>query len=157
MSSTAQAGKIWPRDKHLQHDRVLARYVQSHTQPGERVLVIWAAADLYYLADREPALRYMWYRNIESIPHALPLTRTVLERQWASLVVAVQPPHKIDKTGTIARILYENYRPISRIDGVPVYRPDQLENQADALRHEQHAKLPPPPPPPLGRGDLLTL
>jgi len=156
-SSTAQAKAIWPRDPHLVHDRALARYIRAHTEPHQRVLVLWAAADLYYLADRDPALRYMWYRNIESIPHALPLTRTVLERQWASLVVAVQPPRKIDKTGTVARILFEDYRLIARVDGIPVYRPDQLDDQAEALRHEQHAVLPSPPPRLPGRGDLLRL
>src|SRR4029450_9583983 len=53
-----QAKTIWPADPHLVNDAALARYVRTHTLPSERVLAVWADADLYYLADRRPAARY---------------------------------------------------------------------------------------------------
>ena len=67
----AQAKAIWPDEPHLRHDSALVRYVDAHTKPGQKLLVLWAAADVYYLADRAPAIPYMWRRNIEAIPGVL--------------------------------------------------------------------------------------
>jgi hypothetical protein len=119
---TEQAETIWPADPHLVHDAVLARYVRAHTRPRERVLAIWADADLYYLADRRPAVRYLWSRNVASIPGALQAVRDALAMRRAQLVVVVQPPSTLDPSGRTAALLRREYRRVARVGGAAVYR-----------------------------------
>jgi hypothetical protein len=122
-SSTAQAKAIWPDDKHLQHDAALVRYVDAHTRPGQKLLVLWGAADVYYLADRAPAIPYMWQRNVQSIPGVLDRARRVLAAHEPALVAAVQKPEAVDSSGRTAAILASDYRLAAVVDGVPVYEP----------------------------------
>ena len=117
-----QAKTIWPADPHLVHDAALARYVRAHTLPSERVLAVWADADLYYLADRRPAVRYLWSRNIASIPGALEAVRHALATRRAELVVVVQPPAKLDPSGRTAALLRREYRRVARAGGASIYR-----------------------------------
>jgi len=119
---TKQAETIWPTDRHLVHDAVLARYVRAHTRPRERVLAIWADADLYYLADRRPAVRYLWSRNVASIPGALQAVRHALATRRAELVLVVQPPAALDPSGRTAALLRRDYRRVARVGGAAVYR-----------------------------------
>jgi len=119
---TEQAETIWPSDPHLLHDAVLARYVRAHTHPREQVLAVWADADLYYLADRRPAVRYLWSRNVASIPGALQAVRRALATRRAELVLVVQPPATLDPSGRTAALLRREYRRVARIGGASVYR-----------------------------------
>src|SRR5207302_2021888 len=116
-----QAREIWPNDPHLLHDRAVADYVRSHTSSRDQVFVMWAAADVYYLADRDPAFKYMWFRNIQTIPHALRDARRMLEARRPALVVAAQPPDSLDRSGATARILRRQYRLAVVVDGVRIY------------------------------------
>ncbi len=125
-SPTGQAKAIWPHDAHLRHDAALSRYVRAHTRPRDRILALWADADLYYLADRPPATGYLWYRNIEAIPGALDEVRLALALRRPSLVLLVQRPGQLDTSGDTARILRRTYRLVAEVDGVPVYRPRSM-------------------------------
>jgi hypothetical protein len=117
-----QAQTIWPRDPHLVQDAALARYVRAHTHAGQRVLAVWADADLYYLADRRPAVRYLWSQNVASIPGALEAVHRVLARRTAALVLVVQAPGKLDPSGRTAALLRANYELVARVAGASVYR-----------------------------------
>jgi hypothetical protein len=86
------------------------------------VLAVWADADLYYLADRRPAVRYLWSRNIASIPGALQAVRHALATRRAELVVVVQPPAKLDPSGRTAALLRREYRRVARVGGASIYR-----------------------------------
>jgi hypothetical protein len=119
---TEQAETIWPADPHLVHDAVLARYVRAHTRPRDRVLAVWADADLYYLADRRPAVRYLWSRNVASIPGALQAVRHAIAKRRAELVLVVQPPATLDPSGRTAALLRRGYRRVARIGEATVYR-----------------------------------
>jgi 4-amino-4-deoxy-L-arabinose transferase-like glycosyltransferase len=121
-SPATQAREIWPQDPHLVHDAVLARYVRAHTRARERILAVWADADLYYLADRRPAIRYLWARNVAAVPGALAAVHHVLARRRAALVLLVQPLGTLDRSGWTARLLLRGYRRVARIAGVSVYR-----------------------------------
>jgi hypothetical protein len=123
-----QAKTIWPADPHLVHDAALARYVRAHTLPSQRVLAVWADADLYYLADRRPAVRYLWSRNIASIPGALEAVRHALATRRAELVVVVQPPSTLDPSGRTAALLRHEYRLVARLGGASVYRSKSQRN-----------------------------
>lgn len=122
-SPTAQARAIWPHDPHLQHDAAVADYVRARTRPGDRVLVLWGAADVYYLADRAPATPYLWERNVETIPGALDDVRAALAAGRPRLVVLAQPVAKVDATGATARLLRSRYHVVARADGVPILAP----------------------------------
>lgn len=122
-SSRAQAKAIWPKDPHLVHDAELAGYLRAHTRPGQKVFLLWAAADVYYLADRAPIVPYMWRRNIEAIPGVLEQVRKALAAGRPALVAVVQSPDVVDHSGRTAAILDSQYRRVAVVDGVPVYRP----------------------------------
>jgi len=102
----------------------VVRYVRSHTEPGQRIFVLWAAANVYYLADRDPAVRYMWYRNIQAIPGALDEARAALRSSDPpALVVVENLPAGIDRSGETGRILQDRYRRVAVVSGVPIYAP----------------------------------
>jgi Dolichyl-phosphate-mannose-protein mannosyltransferase len=125
-SADAQARAVFPNDPHLLNDGAVVRYVRAHTRPGQRIFVLWAAADVYYLADRDPAVRYMWYRNIQAIPGALDEARRALRSSDPpALVVAENLPGGIDTTGATSRILDQRYRRVATVAGVPIYAPRQ--------------------------------
>ncbi len=112
------------QDAHLAHDAAVVDYVRAHTRPGQRIFVMWAAADIYYLADREPAVRYMWYRNIQSIPGALREAQDALRGPHPpALVIRIHPPGMLDKSGISQRLLARDYRLVATVEGVPIYAP----------------------------------
>jgi 4-amino-4-deoxy-L-arabinose transferase-like glycosyltransferase len=122
-SPREQAAQVFPQDAHLQVDGAVADYVRAHTAPGDRIFVMWAAANVYYLADREPAVPYMWFRNIESIPGALDRVRKALASpDRPALVVVEQPPGAIDASGRTGELLNTYYKRAAVVQGVPVYR-----------------------------------
>jgi hypothetical protein len=122
-SGVAQAEAIWPKDPHLQSDKAVSAYVKLHTRPHEQIFVVWAAADVYYLADRPPAFPYLWKRNVQAIPGALPAAEKMLAQRKPALVVAAQPPTAIDPSSlTTMRILRREYKMVAAVDGIPIYR-----------------------------------
>jgi 4-amino-4-deoxy-L-arabinose transferase-like glycosyltransferase len=123
-SPAAQARSIFPSDPHLQTDAAVIRYVDAHTRPGQRIFVMWAAADIYYLADRDPSFRYMWFRNIQAIPGALGQARRMLAGPHKpALVVEINAPGSMDPSGATAAIMARDYRLAATVAGVPVYAP----------------------------------
>jgi 4-amino-4-deoxy-L-arabinose transferase-like glycosyltransferase len=122
-SPTAQARDVWPRDPHLATDAAVAAYVRSHVGAGRPIQVLWGAADVYYLADRAPALRYMWRRPIETVPGALGELHRLLAARVPALVVLAQPATAADPGGATASILRTRYRVHARVAGVPVLAP----------------------------------
>jgi hypothetical protein len=118
----AQARTIWPADRHLQSDAEVARYLESHTSPSQRIYVLWAAADLYYLADRAPMSRYLWLRNVQTIHGAVAGIRRQLAAGGAELVVGEQSPSIADPSGQTAAVLRSRYRLVAKIHNVAVYR-----------------------------------
>jgi hypothetical protein len=114
---------VFPADDHLQHDAAVVDYVRAHSRPGDRIFVMWAAANVYYLADRDPAVPYMWFRNIQAVPGALDDVHAALAAaDRPLLVVAEQGPGSLDASGETARLLESGYRLAATVSGVPIYR-----------------------------------
>jgi 4-amino-4-deoxy-L-arabinose transferase-like glycosyltransferase len=123
-SPNAQARAVFPSDPHLRTDAAVVRYVRAHTGPNQRIFVMWAAADIYYLADRDPSLRYLWFRNIQAIPGALGEARRMLAGQRSpALVIEINSPGSMDPSGRVAAILADRYRLAATVGGVPIYAP----------------------------------
>jgi 4-amino-4-deoxy-L-arabinose transferase-like glycosyltransferase len=123
-SGDAQARNVFPDDPHLRTDAAVVDYVRAHTRPGQRIFVMWAAADIYYLSGRDPSFRYMWFRSIQAIPGALAQARRMLAGPHPpALVVAINSPGSMDPSGKTRRILDANYRRVATVEGVPIYAP----------------------------------
>ncbi len=136
-SGTAQARTIWPHDPHLVDDGQLAAYVRAHTEPEQRILVIWAAADIYELADRPPAEPFLWFRNLQALPQAQDAVNHALLQRRPALVLQVQRTGAIDSSGATSRILRRNYRLLARVDGTPILEPRAGQRRSAALRGAQ--------------------
>jgi hypothetical protein len=122
-SGAGQARALWPSDRHLVTDSAVARYVRAHTTPSQPIYVLWAAADVYYLADRRPAYRYLWLRNLQTVHGAVEAVDRLLLRHVPALVVEAQPAAVADPSGRTAAILRREYRPVRRVAGVLVLAP----------------------------------
>jgi hypothetical protein len=121
-TDVAQARAIWPFDQHLLSDAAVARYISHHTRPTQRIYVLWAAADLYYLADRRPMSPYLWLRNVQTIRGAVAGIRSELAAGRAELVVAEQPAALADPSGRTRAVLHQRYRLVANIENVAIYR-----------------------------------
>jgi hypothetical protein len=122
-SPVAQARAVFPSDGHLQHDGAVIDYVRSHTRPGLRIFVMWAAANVYYLSDRRPAVRYLWYRNLQAIPGALGEVRRALSGpNPPTLIVGEQPAGELDPSGQTGDTIASRYRRVATVSGIPIYR-----------------------------------
>ena len=121
-SAARQASAFWPDDPHLRTDAAVVSYVRAHTRPGERIYVLWAAANIYYLADRPPAYRYLWLRNLTTTAGGVAGADRVLAGRQAVLVVEAQPPAVADPSGRTAALLRREYRRVARVDGVQIWR-----------------------------------
>ncbi len=133
MTGNGQAQKLWPKDHHLLRDEAVAKYVKQHTKPNDRILVMWASASLYYLADREPALRWMWLRNLQTIKGAAAVAERVLANRPPALVIRMQPANALDGTGRALAVLRREYRLVARVEGVPIYRPKKSSQSSNAI------------------------
>jgi 4-amino-4-deoxy-L-arabinose transferase-like glycosyltransferase len=142
MGGHAQARALWPKDHHLVRDEAVADYVRRHTRPHQRILVIWASASLYYLADREPALRWMWLRNLQTIKGAASVAERVLVKRPPALVIRMQPPSALDGTDKALAVLRRDYRLVARIEGVPIYRPKKASRTSIAVAAARKIKTP---------------
>jgi hypothetical protein len=121
-SPAAQARELFPQDPHLRTDAAVARWVRAHLPPGRPIMVLWADASLVYLAERPPAFRYLWYRPVQSIPGALDEARRVLAEGRPALVLAVQRPSALDRSGRTDRLLRERYERLRVLHSVTIYR-----------------------------------
>jgi 4-amino-4-deoxy-L-arabinose transferase-like glycosyltransferase len=121
-SGDARVRSIFPEDPHLAHSAALADWLTAHTSRNDGVFVLWAGADINYLADRDPPVPYLWYRNIQAIPGAL----AMVDRQLASpegprFVVGLHHPRKLDRSGRTGRIMRAHFHRAAKVDGIVIY------------------------------------
>ncbi|MGI9117046.1 MAG: hypothetical protein ACR2JV_05360 [Gaiellales bacterium] len=96
--------------------------VAATTRPDERIQVLWANAAVYWYADRIPATRYLWYRNIERIPGGRQAVVDAFTGDAPPTVaVGYQPVAALDVDGAIQRVLDADYVR-AMVDGQPVWR-----------------------------------
>jgi hypothetical protein len=109
-------------DARLVSAPAVARYIDAHTRPSDRIYVIWASTFVYWRADRASAFRYIWYRGVQEIAGAEDGARAVFTGSDPPAAVALyQQPRELDPTGTIDRVLRTRYGPPVRVAGIPVY------------------------------------
>jgi hypothetical protein len=104
----------------------IAAYLQDHTTSDEMVYVVYDHADIYYLAQRRPAARWLHFRELGWTPGAL-------DEQFAILSNPATAPRYIvltddinrwgfDPTGRLQALVARDYTLDITIDGIPLYR-----------------------------------
>jgi hypothetical protein len=78
---------------------------------------------VYDLANRPPALKYLWYRNVQAVPAALDAARRMLAERHAAVVLEVQPADQLDRSGLTEAILQSDYRLVAVVDGTRIFMP----------------------------------
>lgn len=104
----------------------VAAYLAAHTAPTEAVYVAYDHADIYYLAARRPAARWLHFRELGWTPGAF-------AEQAARLGDPATAPRYIagvqafdfrgfDADGALRAVVARDYTWETTIDGVPLYR-----------------------------------
>ena len=84
--------------------------------------MLWANAAIYWYADRIPATRYLWYRNIERIPGGRQhVVDAFVGDTPPKIAVGYQPVEALDIDGEIQSVLDQRYTAIE-VDGQPVWQ-----------------------------------
>jgi MFS family permease len=116
---STQTRLIWPHDPHLRYDDAAAAYIRARVPAGTPIAVTWGDASLYFLANRPPAVRSLWYRNAQAIPGAAERDLAVL-RRGVPLVVALEPA--LRAFPALRQVLSCRYRPIRVVGPLHLYR-----------------------------------
>lgn len=96
--------------------------VAQLTGRDDRVQVLWANAAVYWYANRIPATRYLWYRNIERIPGGREgVADAFTGGSPPPVAVGYQPVAALDIDGQIQTVLDARYEALT-VDGQPVWR-----------------------------------
>jgi 4-amino-4-deoxy-L-arabinose transferase-like glycosyltransferase len=92
------------------------------TGRDDRIQVLWANAAIYWYADRIPATRYLWYRNIERIPGGRQgVVDAFTGDTPPKIAVGYQPVAALDIDGQIQSVLDQRYT-TGEVDGQPVWQ-----------------------------------
>jgi 4-amino-4-deoxy-L-arabinose transferase-like glycosyltransferase len=116
---STQTRLIWPHDPHLRYDDAAAAYIRARVPAGTPIAVTWGDASLYFLANRPPAVRSLWYRNAQAVPGAAERDIAVL-RRGVPLVVAPEPA--LRAFPALRQVLRCQYRPIRTFGPLHLYR-----------------------------------
>ena len=96
--------------------------VAGMTGYDDRIQVLWANAAIYWYADRIPATRYLWYRNIERIPGGRQgVVDAFVGDTPPKVAVGYQPVDALDIDGQIQSMLDQRYT-ATEVDGQPVWQ-----------------------------------
>jgi hypothetical protein len=118
-SRSTQTRLVWPHDPHLRYDDKVAALIRERVPPGEEIAVTWGDASLYFLADRAPAVRSLWYRNAQAIPGAAAQDIDAI-RRGVPLVVALEPA--LRAFPELRQVLRCEYREVRTAGPLHVYR-----------------------------------
>jgi len=91
-------------------DERVARHLERHTAPEERIYVLVSRANVYFAADRQAPTPYLWHPPLQRIPGAMrDLERELRGPRGPAYIVVYQPVARVDPTGRLERILAAHY------------------------------------------------
>jgi hypothetical protein len=114
-----QTRLVWPHDPHLRYDAEAATLIRATVPPGKPIAVTWGDASLYFLADRPPAVRSLWYRNAQAVPGAAEQDIAAV-RRGVPLVVALEPA--LRAFPALRAALRCHYQPVRVLGPLHLYR-----------------------------------
>lgn len=92
-------------------DRAIAQFMRAHTTPGDTIYALSAQGDIYFVAHRHSAERYLWAHPLKEIADGLPGLRAKLAGpRRPKLVVVLRKPRRVDHSGRLGQVLRRNYR-----------------------------------------------
>lgn len=104
----------------------VAAYLAAHTTPTETIYVAYDHADIYYLAARRPAARWLYFRELGWTPGAFAeqVSRLGDPATAPRYIVGAQAFdfRGFDADGALRAIVARDYTLETTIDGVPLYR-----------------------------------
>ena len=96
--------------KTYRRDVQIASFLRRNTTRRDTIYAFPSEPDLYYLADRRSAERYLWSHPLREIPGALPgLWRILSGPNRPKFVIVYSPPSVIDPSGHVPAILARDY------------------------------------------------
>jgi hypothetical protein len=117
----SQVDLIFPRDPHLVYDASVARAVQKTSRRRSTILVLPPTASIDYLANRRPAIPYLWARNVETLKSAALAERIAIARRRPTTIVVERQPGFLSAVGLTMREIQRYYRPVLTAHGATVY------------------------------------
>jgi len=113
-----------PFARSYARDRQIAGYIDSHSTPRDTIYALSSEGDLYFIANRRSADKYLWGHPLREIRGALAGLRAV----WAGagrprFVILYRNPGIVDPTGGLTAALLGHYHFVWRVppNGVRVF------------------------------------
>ena len=104
----------------------IAAYLRERTEPGERIYVAYQQPNLYYLAERRPAARWLYFRELKWTPGAFAEQVALLADPGTAprYVVGAQAfdAFGLDPDGALRAVVARDYTLETTIAGVPLFR-----------------------------------
>jgi 4-amino-4-deoxy-L-arabinose transferase-like glycosyltransferase len=107
-------------------DRQIASFIRARTTRRDTIYALSSQGDIYFMADRRSAERYLWAHPLHEIKGGLDDLLGVLTGPHPPRYVGVfRPPEKVDPSGRLGTILASDYRMVWRVPpkGVRVLEP----------------------------------
>jgi 4-amino-4-deoxy-L-arabinose transferase-like glycosyltransferase len=103
-------------------DERIAAAIEQRTRPTDRIYILEAEANIYWLAQRRSAYPYIWGKPIDKIPTAIPRLQAMFAAEDRPALVGVRtPPDRVDDSGMVGRLLSTYYRPVQTLEGMTLY------------------------------------
>jgi len=104
----------------------VAAYLATHTGPADTIYVVYDHADIYYLAQRRPAARWLHFRELAGVPGAFD-EQVARIADWATAPLYIVEAQAFDRWGfdphgKLRAVIASNYRLETTIEGLPIYR-----------------------------------
>ena len=95
----------------FQRDRMVANFLRANTAPADTIYALSSQSDIYFLADRRSATRYLWAHPLKEIKGGVAGLRATLSGPAQPEFVAVfRSPTRVDPSGRLGQVLARNYR-----------------------------------------------
>lgn len=95
----------------FENDQRIARYIRGHSRPNQTIYALDSRADLYFLADRDAADKYLWSHPLHAIRPAVPgLVRILASERRPKFVIVYEHPDDVDPSHRLRRVLKRWYR-----------------------------------------------
>jgi hypothetical protein len=104
----------------------IADYLRAHTDPTERIYVMYHEAGIYYLAERRPAARWLYQYELIFTPGAFDeqVARLADPATAPRYIVGAQPfnANGYDPQWALRSVVTTHYTLETTIGGIPLYR-----------------------------------
>jgi 4-amino-4-deoxy-L-arabinose transferase-like glycosyltransferase len=118
-SSADRRSLLSSHDDRLIRNAKLATWITAHSNETDTIYVVYADAALYYEADRQSALKFLWERGVERIPGAMTTLTEVLNGPDAPrYVLQMTLPGKLRGGKPIKEIIERRYKDVATVDGI---------------------------------------